>query len=96
MEIPELNKLVEKYKGKDVVFLGIANNDKAKIEKFLEKQAYDYKIVPDGMDVATKYGVVSYPTHIIIDKNFNVIYSTSGLGPTTIDDLDKLIGALVK
>jgi thiol-disulfide isomerase/thioredoxin len=28
MEMPELNKLVEKYENKDVVFLGLAINEK--------------------------------------------------------------------
>jgi thiol-disulfide isomerase/thioredoxin len=40
MEMPELNKLVEKHKNKEVVFLGFANNDKPKIEKFLKTKSF--------------------------------------------------------
>jgi peroxiredoxin len=96
MEIPDLNKLVEKYKGKDVVFLGIANNDKAKIQKFLEKQPYNYNLIAGDNKVANDYGIMAFPTHIIIDKNSTVAFSATGLGPTTLSDIDKLIETMVK
>ena len=96
MEIPDLNKLVEKYQGKDVVFLAIANNDKAKIQKFLEKQPYNYNLIAGNVKVANDYGIMAFPTHIIIDKNSIVAFSATGLGPTTLSDIDKLIGTMVK
>lgn len=96
MEIPDLNKLVEKYTGKDVVFLGIANNEKSKIQKFLEKQPYTYNLIAGDIKVANDYGIMAYPTHIIIDSNGVVAFSTSGLGPTTMSDIDQLLGMLTK
>ena len=95
MEMPELNKLVEKYENKDVVFLGLAINQKDKIEQFLKKTTYKYNTVPAANDVIDTYGVTSFPMHIVIDKNSNVIFAANGLGPTTIDDLDKKIGSLL-
>jgi alkyl hydroperoxide reductase subunit AhpC len=96
MEIPELNKLVEKYKGKDIVFLGIATNDKAKLQKFLEKQPFNYMIIPDGSKTAGDYQVNAFPTHIIIDKNSTIAFATTGLGPTTMDDIEKLLDTMIK
>ena len=96
MEMPELNELVEKYKGKDVVFLGFANNDKSKIENFLKTKTYKYNIIPDSRNVASIYGVNSFPTHLVIDKNSVISYYVSGLGPTTVTDLDKVIESLIK
>jgi len=96
MEMPDLNKLVEKYKNKEVVFLGLAMNQKEKLEQFLKKTKYNYNIVPDAKDVVGKYGVTSFPTHIVIDKSSNILFDVSGLGPTTIDDLDNMISNLVK
>lgn len=96
MEIPELNKLVDKYKGKDIVFLGIATNDKAKLQKFLEKQPFNYSIVPEGRKMAADYQVYAFPTHIIIDKNATIAFATTGLGPTTMDDIEKLLDAMTK
>ena len=96
MEMPDLNKLVEKYKDKEVVFLGLAMNQKEKIEQFLKKTKYNYVIVPDAKDVVAKYSVTSFPTHMVIDKNANILFAVSGLGPTTIDDLDNMISNLLK
>lgn len=56
MEMPELNKLVEKYKNKEVVFLGFAMNEKDKIEKFLKTTTYKYNIVAAAKDVVGTYG----------------------------------------
>ena len=94
MEMPDLNKLVEKYKNKNVVFLGLAMNEKTKIEKFLKTTNFKYNIVPDAQQVVQDYGVLSFPTHVVIDKDANVAFSTSGLGETTMADLEKVIGML--
>jgi thiol-disulfide isomerase/thioredoxin len=96
MEIPDLNQLVQKYKNKDVVFLGIALSNKDKIQSFLKSKPFKYNIIPDAQDIASKYNILSYPTHMIIDKNSIVIYTNSGLSPTTISDLDKIIGTQIK
>jgi len=96
MEMPELNKLVENYKNKDVVFLGFATNDKAKIDSFLKKKNFSYNIIPSSKKIAAEYKVLGYPTHIILDENSKTVYSTSGLGPTTISDIEKTIEHLIK
>ncbi len=96
MEMPELNKIVEKYKNKDVVFLGLAINQIDKIEKFLKTTQYKYNIVADAKDVVGTYGVTSFPMHIVIDKNSIVTFSVNGLGPTTIEDLENAIDSSVK
>jgi peroxiredoxin len=95
MEIPELNKLVEKYKGKDVVFIGLATNDKTRIENFIKNTTFKYQLVPESTEVAAKYKVNSYPTHIVIDKNSIIKYFSVGLSPTTISDLDEKIDWLL-
>jgi cytochrome oxidase Cu insertion factor (SCO1/SenC/PrrC family) len=96
MEMPELNKIVEKFKNKDVVFLGFAINEKDKIEKFLKTTSYKYNVVPSAQQAIQSYGVNSFPTHIVIDKNSNISFSTSGLGDTTIEDLEKEIGMVLE
>lgn len=96
MEMPDLNEIVKEYKGKDVVFLGFANDKNSKIEKFLEDHKFEYHILPNSGKVAKDYGVSSYPTHIIIDKEGEIIFMTSGLGPTTIDSIKHQIESLMK
>lgn len=95
-EMPDLNKLVEEYKGRDVVFLGFATNEETRIRSFLEKQKFSYRIVPRSGQVAEAYGVTSFPTHIIVDAASKIVYVTSGLGPTTVSGLKAEIDKLLK
>jgi thiol-disulfide isomerase/thioredoxin len=96
MEMPELNELVKKYKSKDIIFLGFATNDKSKIDSFLKKKDFSYNIIPSSRKIAADYKVSGYPTHIIIDENSKIVYSTRGLGPTTITNIEKTIESLIK
>lgn len=96
MEMPELNKLVEKYKNKDVVFLGFATNKKAKIDQFLKTKSFNYNLIADSENIANLYNVNSFPTHVIIDKNSKIVHYVSGLGPTTVEEIDKKIESLLK
>jgi len=96
MEMPELNKLVEKYKGKDVVFIGFATSEKAKLQKFLSNNKFSYNIIPDSKAVAENYDVKAFPTHIVIDKESVIRHFTVGLGPATVSDLEKVIDAYLK
>jgi peroxiredoxin len=94
MEIPELNALVDKYKGKEVVFLGFSTNDKLKIEEFLKTKTFKYNIIPDSKEVAGLYNVNSFPTHFVVDKNSIISYY--GLGSAAIKDIDMKIESLIK
>lgn len=96
MEIPELNELVEKYKTKNVVFLGLATNDKTKIETFLQNKPFRYNIVPRSEAVANAYGITSFPTHVVINKEGNITYLESGYSPISIANLKAEIDKQLK
>ncbi len=96
MEMPDLNELVKKYEGKDVVFLGFATNETSRINSFLKEKEFSYNIIPNSSNVAKDYNVSGYPTHIVIDRNSKIEYLTSGLGPTTISDIENTIEHLVE
>ncbi len=96
MEIPDLNELVEKYKDKEVVFLGFATNKKSKIIDFLEEKNFDYTIIPDSRKIAKAYNIKGYPTHIIINQNSKIVHATSGLSAVTVSNLDKAIESLIE
>lgn len=95
MEMPELNKLVEKYKDKNVVFLGFATNEKKQIEKFLKKQKFNYQIIADSKEIVGSYKINAFPTHLIIDPNSIVRYHSVGLGPSTIEEIEKTIESFI-
>ncbi|WP_346880964.1 TlpA disulfide reductase family protein [uncultured Algibacter sp.] len=96
MEMPDLNKLVKDYKSKDVVFIGFATNNKEEVKSFLNNNVFSYNIIPNSKNIAKEYGVIGYPTHIIIDENSKIVYQASGLGSRTISDIEKTIEELIK
>jgi peroxiredoxin len=68
LELPALNRLVEEYKDKDVVFLGISTDTKAMLDSdFFPKYKFDFKIIADGKDIVKKLGHTGFPTFYIID-----------------------------
>ena len=48
---------------------------KDKIEKFMQKNAYNFIVLLDeDSDAAFSYGVLGIPTFIAVDKDLNIIY----------------------
>ncbi len=95
-EIPELNQIVSKYKdNKDVVFIGIALDDRYALKDFLKTFPFSYNIVSDGRDRAHRYGIKGYPTHVIVGKDGLIKFSTVGLAANTVYWIEKTIAEQV-
>jgi thiol-disulfide isomerase/thioredoxin len=91
-EIPDLNKLVLKYKdNQDVIFLGIGLDSRSEIKDFLKKYPFLYNITEDGRYLAQSYGIESYPTHVVIDRSAKVLFHTNGLANNTVYWIEKSI-----
>jgi peroxiredoxin len=95
-EMPDLNKLVDGHRGRDVVFLAVATDKAEAVRAFLEKHPFKYEIVPEGTAAANAFGVISYPTHILIDKAGHVAHFLVGGGAGRMEQLTALIAALAK
>lgn len=86
MEMPDIQKLYEKYgeNAEDLVVLGVANpksdeypaNQDVSTEeiiKFIEAGGYSYPTVMDvNGERFRQYGITSFPTTFMIDKNGNI------------------------
>ena len=94
MEMPELNELVEEFKGKEVVFLAIAINNQKQLKKFLKKTDFKYKVISSGQSVSDSYGIKGFPTNVIIDQNGLIQYASTGIGPNNKVNLQKEINKL--
>ena len=68
-EIPDLNRIQEKFKDKEVVFLAVTFDSKKKLEEFVKKKPFNFTLVPDSMKIIRQFYVNSYPTTILIDKD---------------------------
>jgi peroxiredoxin len=78
-EMPELNKLVDEFKGNpDVVFIAPAVDEKEKTEAFLKKRTFNYMVLPEAYDLTDTYAVQGYPTHVVIGKDGKVTKVITG------------------
>lgn len=91
MEIPELNKLVEKYKGTDVEFLAIALNKPEQLKDFLKKTDFNYRVLSIEERQTMELGIQGYPTHFVLNQQGQVVYKATGLSTESIGNLDKAI-----
>ncbi len=97
-EIPAINQLTEKWKGRDVVFLAVTDEDPATIDKFLAK-------MPIHADVATftsdqprtgmeKFCYSGRPTTIVIDADGKV--SRRFIGARSFEDFNAALTRVSK
>ena len=85
IEMPELNTLVDSFDSRDkIVFISIALDSKADLQNFLKASTFKYDVIGDGGNIAAQYGVGSYPTHVILNRDGKVYFHTSGLAMNTI------------
>ena len=93
-EIPELNKLVEKYEGRDVEFLAIANNEIADLPPFLKRHPFAYDIALGDEEAMRILGQI-YPRHVIIDGDGKVVLDINSGSSDVIDQIDSVISSLL-
>lgn len=74
-EFPELNKLVDNYKGNDkILFISLASDKKDELVKFLQPKEFKYAVVPEMMTfMSTSLNITQYPTHLLIDENGKIV-----------------------
>jgi thiol-disulfide isomerase/thioredoxin len=94
-EIPDLNNLVDSFSKDKVEFVAVGLDSRDDIEKFIKSMPFKYRIVPDGRNIATNYGIRGYPTHAIIDQEGKIYFHTTGLAMNTIYWLKKSIKELI-
>ena len=83
-QIPDLNDLVENYKGDpNIVFIAIAMDDKDAITEFLQSTPFKYRHLDRGKSINSKYNVNVHPTDVVIDKAGKVQFHTTGYSPST-------------
>ncbi|MDE2742659.1 MAG: TlpA disulfide reductase family protein [Gemmatimonadota bacterium] len=93
-ETPELNKLVEKYEGRDVEFLAIANNEMAELPPFLKKHPFSYDIVLGNGEAMRVLGQ-AYPRHVIVNSRGKVVLDLGGGSSGIIGQIDAVISSLL-
>lgn len=99
-EMPSIQKIYLEYQNQsneEVVILGVAapeygaEKSEKEIKAFLEEKGYTYPVAMDTTgEIFEKYGVFSYPTTFMIDKDGNVFgYATGQLSEEIMRDIIK-------
>ena len=88
-EIRQLNKLVDDYQAEqNVIFLGLAADNAAKLKTFLNKNPFKYQIVPSAANLMiAKFGTpgkngqinIPFPTHIVINAQGEKVLNVAGI-----------------
>jgi peroxiredoxin len=95
-EMPELNKLVEKYKDQEVVFLAPGLDSKEEITKLLVKHQFEYRILPNAESFAKSLEVKFYPVNAVVNQSGTITELINGTSSSVFEHLDNQIATLLK
>lgn len=94
-EMPELNKLVEKYKKEPVIFLAPALDEKSTLIDFLKATAYNYKVLPESTSLVKNLEIRGFPTHLILNHKGEIEEMIVGAAPDIYLKLDSILQSLM-
>ncbi len=96
-ELPHYTKLIEKFKGKNVVFLSISTDeDKAKWRSFIAKDATpSVQLFPVNLQVLSKqWQITGIPRFILINKDLSIVDAYADR-PSSGEVIEKKINSLL-
>ena len=92
-EMPLLNKLVEQYSDKSVVFISATPNTEQELSVFLKKRKFEYRQFP-GVDTKTIFSPFpGWPIHVVLNAEgiiqFAVIGKQNNIEEKLMNSIDK-------
>ncbi len=90
-EIPELNRLVERYAPRGVVFVAPSRDDAPRLRRFLGGHRFDFRVCAAATDLIKRFEVEGYPTNVVIDRAGMMIMHASGWSPATVARVERAI-----
>ena len=99
-EIPELNALVEKYKGNDKVnFIAFSDEDEATVQKSLTRFPFNFQHVVNAKEYTDgiKTGITKhFPQVLVVDKDLKVVFDVTENKEKIFSVLDTHIQSIIK
>jgi len=93
-EVPKVNKLVKKYGGKGMEFIGINvghNDSEGKARRFMDKTGMTYPVIFDKKGkIPRMYGVQGVPTVLIADKTGTIVFRNYGVPDISDEQFQQL------
>lgn len=90
-EIPELNRLAERYAPRGVIFVAPSRDDETKVAPFLATHRFAFRVCPAAAGLIRRFEVEAYPTNVVIDREGMMIMRAKGLTPATAARLERAI-----
>jgi cytochrome c biogenesis protein CcmG/thiol:disulfide interchange protein DsbE len=92
-EAPAISAASKHWAGKDVVFVGVDEQDlRGPALKFMKRFDITYPVVADDGPMVGHYGVTGYPETFFIDRRGRVVPAVPGghiIGPATVEILSQ-------
>ena len=95
MEMPEMNEMVAELKDEEIIFLAPTFDNEDLVNKFLQKRAFDYQIIPDKEEFCRELNVWAYPTHFLVNRDGIIDEIIIGYSSTTVRSLRKSVRKLL-
>ncbi len=85
-EIPNLNRVADRYRDKDVVFLAVTMDNEAKVNPYIKRNPFNFNILPNSFGVMLKYADrdragninMGFPAHFLISRKGTIALRTDG------------------
>jgi peroxiredoxin len=101
-EIPKMNQLVDRYKGREIVFLGLTMENEDKVSNYLRSTRFDFTILPNSFGTVLQYADrdkagninMGFPAYFLVDQTGEIQLKTSGWDKTPALDskISNLLG----
>lgn len=94
-EMPDIEKVYQKYKNQDFVVLAIdLGEDRDTVKSFIENNKYNFKVLLDSdQTVGQKYRTTSIPVSVFIDKKGNI--AAKQVGAMTSEQMELKVKMLI-
>ncbi|HUW51473.1 MAG TPA: redoxin family protein [Sulfuricella sp.] len=97
-EIPDFIKLQDKYRERGLVFVGLALDEKAKVQVFADEAGINYPILlgdMEAVDLARKIGnrLGGLPFTVVIDRNGRI--AANEVGGLSMARMEKIVAPLL-
>ena len=93
-EMPLMNRMAARYKGQNVIFLGLTMDNDQKVASYLKSNEFDFTILPNSFGAVLQYADrdkdgnvnMGFPAYFLIDQNGIVRLKSSGWDKTQVLD----------
>lgn len=97
-EIPDFIRLQDKYRERGLVFVGLALDDKIKVQAFADEMGMNYPVLlgeMEAVDLARSVGnrLGGLPFTVVIDRSGRIVASETG--GLTLEHLEKVVSPLL-